>query len=109
MCLQVSRNESILRYYDHWVDDTNRLHIVTDFAAGGDLVTHVHHIQREGVWNTAVALQLMIDMAEGLKYVHSKGVWHRDIKPANISLSTRRATRCWLTLGWPSRPQHPCW
>lgn len=37
------------------------------------------------------AARIIFDVAEGLKYAHSKGVIHRDLKPSNILLKGGRA------------------
>jgi serine/threonine protein kinase len=37
------------------------------------------------------AARIIFDVAEGLKYAHSKGVIHRDLKPSNILLRNSRA------------------
>nr|QEK15735.1 serine/threonine protein kinase [Thermococcus aciditolerans] len=37
------------------------------------------------------AARIIFDVAEGLKYAHSKGVIHRDLKPSNILLRNGRA------------------
>jgi eukaryotic-like serine/threonine-protein kinase len=82
--VQVCRHECVLRYYEHWVDGDSHLHIVTEFAAGGDLIDHAHRLKADGKLTMPALLALMVDMAEGLKYVHGKDVWHRDIKPSNV-------------------------
>jgi serine/threonine protein kinase len=81
---QLKRHDNIVRLLDHWVDDRGYLHMVSEYAACGDLPTHVNELRRTGRWSTAAALRLMVDMAEGLQYVHGKRIWHRDIKPANV-------------------------
>src|SRR4051794_37573052 len=57
------------------------------------------------------ALQLSIELARALKYLHDHSTWHRDIKPANIlvrasclPLTFRRAPR--LTCVLRSAPAH---
>ncbi len=37
------------------------------------------------------AAKIVFDVAEGIKYAHSKGVIHRDLKPSNILLKNGRA------------------
>jgi serine/threonine protein kinase len=34
-----------------------------------------------------VALDIMLQIARGLKYIHERGVGHRDIKPSNILMT----------------------
>ncbi|NJE31344.1 serine/threonine protein kinase [Thermococcus sp. 18S1] len=41
--------------------------------------------------NPEKAARIIFDVAEGLKYAHSKGVIHRDLKPSNILLKNGRA------------------
>ncbi len=36
--------------------------------------------------NPIIAARIIFDIAEGLKYAHSKGIIHRDLKPSNILL-----------------------
>jgi eukaryotic-like serine/threonine-protein kinase len=83
----VTRHECVLQYHDHWTDSDGRLHIVTEYAAGGDLIEHAHRLQREHRWSVAAALPPMVDAALGLAHVHGKGMWHRDIKPSNVLVS----------------------
>jgi len=74
----------VLKYFEHWVDSDGRLHIVTEYAAGGDLIEYAHRLKTDGKFDIPTVLALMVDMAKGLEYVHSKSVWHRDIKPSNV-------------------------
>lgn len=42
----------------------------------------------------------LLELAEGLAYIHSKGLVHRDIKPANVLISTTNpATLKWADFG----------
>jgi ankyrin repeat protein/serine/threonine protein kinase len=85
VCVQLSRHMNIVRIYDHWQDpSTGRLHIATEWAAGGDLVDYVQAQVRGGFWGPARALALMEDIAHGMAHAHAQRLWHRDIKPANV-------------------------
>ncbi|AMQ19625.1 serine/threonine-protein kinase [Thermococcus peptonophilus] len=41
--------------------------------------------------NPEKAARIIFDVAEGIKYAHSKGIIHRDLKPSNILLKNGRA------------------
>lgn len=51
--------------------------------------------------------QTIVQLAKGLKYIHSKNLVHRDIKPQNVLISaTPPATVKWADFGM-SKPVHP--
>ena len=62
-----------------------RFYIAMELVAGGHLE---HQIRERGALPEAEALQLAIDVAEGLRAAHSAGLIHRDIKPGNILLDS---------------------
>eukprot|EP00747_Dinoflagellata_sp_TGD_P168536 gnl/TRDRNA2_/TRDRNA2_195133_c0_seq1.p1 gnl/TRDRNA2_/TRDRNA2_195133_c0~~gnl/TRDRNA2_/TRDRNA2_195133_c0_seq1.p1 ORF type:complete len:492 (-),score=72.35 gnl/TRDRNA2_/TRDRNA2_195133_c0_seq1:33-1508(-) len=62
--------------------------ILMEPLRGGDLFDHVASLgRRHSV--TLNQLNLMIDMAEGVSYMHSKNVCHRDLKPENVMQTTK--------------------
>jgi NIMA (never in mitosis gene a)-related kinase len=77
----------IIRFYEAFCDK-KRLCIVTEYSRLGDLAHVIHRrkqqrrpFQEEDIW------RFFIQMLEGLKVLHSRGVLHRDLKSANILLS----------------------
>jgi hypothetical protein len=44
------------------------------------------YLKRKGVLDIKEAAYIIFNIAEGLKYAHSKGIIHRDLKPHNILL-----------------------
>jgi serine/threonine protein kinase len=55
--------------------------IVMPLATGGDLY---EYIERNGMMPEEAASQVIHGALQGLRYLHSSGIWHRDIKPENI-------------------------
>lgn len=73
-------HENIIRFYDYG-EDASRPFLVMEYFEGESL--------REAMrgWRTGdLRNQLLItrQIADGLAYVHSKGIVHRDVKPDNI-------------------------
>lgn len=54
-----------------------------EYVEGHDLETYV---QEEGVLSLDRGIEVIIQVARGLKAAHQKGVVHRDIKPSNLIL-----------------------
>jgi serine/threonine-protein kinase len=78
----------------------NHPHIVTTYEFGeeGDLAylamellegTDLRQRLKEGVLPTAEAVDIAVQVADGLGFAHEHGVVHRDIKPGNIMLLER--------------------
>ena len=56
-------------------------YLVLEYVDGQDLSQIVH---RKGPLRVALAIDYIIQTAEGLAYAHRKGIVHRDVKPANL-------------------------
>jgi serine/threonine protein kinase len=88
MMLQaLERHPNIVRLLDYFLED-NHLHVVTEYATGGDLGGFTAMNLASATWSFSVAVRLMLDIADGLRFMHSKGIWHRDVKPANILINS---------------------
>ncbi len=67
----------------------NQACLVLEYVCGGDLHTYIH--SEEGVKvPLSKLLALMVQVAEGITYIHSKDYIHRDIKPPNLLIDTKR-------------------
>ncbi|MGB5847694.1 MAG: protein kinase, partial [Ignavibacteriaceae bacterium] len=61
----------------------NQLYICMDYYVGETLRDKL----KKGPMETNEAIDLIIQVAEGLSAAHNKGIIHRDIKPANIFIT----------------------
>jgi len=59
--------------------------IVMEYVEGQSLKQKIE----QGLLDQAEALDIAIQVAEGLEEAHKKGIIHRDIKPGNIMLTTK--------------------
>ncbi|MCA9007907.1 MAG: protein kinase, partial [Planctomycetaceae bacterium] len=66
----------------HDADEANGIHFfVMEYIHGVDLSKLVN---QHGPLSINLALNLVIQTAQGLRYAHERGIIHRDIKPANL-------------------------
>jgi serine/threonine protein kinase len=80
---------SLLRYYDvamvegaNMIGEKETMQIgVMELANYGDLKTFTN-----GSYSQALLNELLIQVLEGIGYLHRKGIIHRDLKPQNILL-----------------------
>jgi serine/threonine protein kinase len=73
-------HENIVQYIDS-VEDGGTLNIVLEYVEGGSLSWQV---SKYGSLSEKLVLKYLVQVLEGLAYLHRQGVIHRDIKGANI-------------------------
>ncbi|MBX9685663.1 MAG: serine/threonine protein kinase, partial [Candidatus Obscuribacterales bacterium] len=81
---------NIIKVYAFGMNGEHELYMAMDFLPGRSLA---ELLQSEGHLHWRRALDLSIQIAEGLKHAHEKGVIHRDLKPSNIMLESTDAGR----------------
>ena len=77
--LPVFRHKHILRLYGYFYDES-RVFLILEYAAQGELYKK---LQDEKKFNEAKSARYIHDIADALKYCHSKHIIHRDIKVSN--------------------------
>jgi len=59
--------------------------IITEYMSGGSLRKYLHQQEPHSVPLNLV-LKLALDIARGMRYLHSQGILHRDLKSENLLL-----------------------
>jgi aurora kinase A len=76
------RHPNILRMFNYFWDEEN-IYLFLEMAPGGEVF---EYLRKKGKFSEARAAWYLKQVAEAVKYCHSKHVIHRDIKPENILL-----------------------
>ena len=71
-------------------DEEGAIFIAMEYVQGTNLK---ERLQSLGTLELGRALEIVLQVAEGLAYAHERGVVHRDIKPANILLTREGAPK----------------
>lgn len=83
----LGKNPHVVRYYSAWAEDGHML-IQNEYCEGGSLADLIERSKNSReVMGEGDLKQLLIQIAQGLKYIHSLGLVHMDIKPGNIFIS----------------------
>jgi serine/threonine-protein kinase len=78
------RHPNVVSLVDIDVESRGILFLVMDLVLGPSL-----RAARERFGDTAWALPILRQVAEGLAAIHTQGIVHRDLKPANVILADR--------------------
>lgn len=76
-------HHNVIALYDAGTTDDEVPYIVTDFFEGKSL-TEI--LDEEELLDESKALDLFIQICEGLSHAHSCGLIHRDVKPGNVRI-----------------------
>lgn len=91
------RHPNILRMYGYFHDE-NRVYLILEFAPKGELYKELEK-QPNKRFNDARTATYIHQLADALRYCHSKKVIHRDIKPENILLGANDELKI-ADFGW---------
>ena len=88
----LGKHQHILQYYSAWAEDKHMI-IQNEFCNGGSLNDVIQtNIQESRNATEDELRQILIQVAKGLRYMHSMNLVHLDIKPGNIFISHREVT-----------------
>lgn len=80
----LGKHRHVVRYYSAWAENDHML-IQNEFCNGGSLADIATKNETQGkTFTEAQAKDLVLQLAKGLKYIHSQSLAHMDIKPGNI-------------------------
>lgn len=86
----LGKHQHVVRYYSAWAED-NHMIIQNEYCNGGSLADAILTLQKEKKHFTEAEMrQLLLHVAEGLRYIHSMQLVHMDIKPGNIFISKEK-------------------
>lgn len=76
------RHDHILRLFGYF-HDKSRVYLILEYAPKGELYKELQKVKR---FDEKTSAKYVYQLADALKYCHSKKVIHRDIKPENLLL-----------------------
>ncbi|KAM5138311.1 wee1-like protein kinase [Mantella aurantiaca] len=83
----LGQHPHVVRYYSAWAEDDHML-IQNEYCNGGSLSDAINENYRNMRYFAEPELKdLLLQVARGLKYIHSMALVHMDIKPSNIFIS----------------------
>lgn len=84
------RHKSIISYVEQGTFSDEKVgeceYVITNYFSGELLADK---LMREGCMSVEDAVKVMLDILDGLKYMHERSLFHNDITPRNIMLSER--------------------
>merc|ERR1712088_1063523 len=86
----LKKHKNVVSYYSSWAED-GRVFIQNEYCNGGTLGMQIRQKKALGEkFSEAELAKVLVDVMNGLKYMHSEQLAHLDIKPDNIFISRER-------------------
>ena len=87
--LKACSHKNIIKYMNHFLENDS-IFIVMQLCPKGDLKTLIEdqaNAEPRLPFGLDLLLKYLLDMTQGLDYLHDNKIIHRDVKPANILLA----------------------
>lgn len=82
----LGKHPHVVRYYSAWAEN-DHMYIQNEFCNGGSLADVIAENRTTGCRMAEQGLkQLLLQLTQGLKYIHAQALVHLDIKPGNVFL-----------------------
>ena len=88
--LRILNNSHIVRVYDLF-DENGTAYYVMDYINGENLKEKLKRLGQP--LNESEATEILIQVLDALKEVHSQGLWHLDLKPANVMVDDKNTVK----------------
>lgn len=83
-CMMQLSHPHIISYFGSFLE-RGSLHIVMEFASGGDLQCLIRRHAQAGTFVIEERLwKFLIQLTQGLQHAHSRRILHRDVKASNV-------------------------
>ncbi|CAK7198519.1 mitosis inhibitor protein kinase swe1 [Sporothrix eucalyptigena] len=79
----VRDRENVLQIYDHW-EQNGHLYIQTEYCDEGGMDGFLKKVGEHGRLDDFRIWKILLEVSQGLRFVHDAGFIHLDLKPANI-------------------------
>lgn len=84
--MSLSKHPNLLPVYGSFVNGS-KLYIVTPFLAAGSCLDIIKSAFKDGMDEVVIAT-ILVQVVQGLDYLHKNGLIHRDVKAGNLLVST---------------------
>ena len=95
------RHSNILRLYGYF-HDSKYVYLILEYAPNGEIYKI---LRTKGSFDEQKAAQYIFQLANALKYLHSRQVIHRDIKPENLLIGLKEELKI-ADFGWSIHTQN---
>ncbi|KFX99836.1 hypothetical protein V495_02722 [Pseudogymnoascus sp. VKM F-4514 (FW-929)] len=82
----LGQSDHIIQLFDSW-ETNDHLYIQTEFCEEGTLQLFLRNVGMKGRLDDFRIWKIMLELGQGLKYIHDAGYLHLDLKPANIFIT----------------------